>query len=253
MKLKHNPLNNKYQFGLLLIVATIAIVFFAFSHIVDDDTVGPFTSIYTIISGLSVIYLISRLVRKYKRTQSLRKAYVALLIAFSGYVGAEVIWYGLDELGYDTYPSIADFSYLIYYIFALLHIIITIDYFFKRNWSDFIYISGIIFMVMITYSFSVGYLFEESPQVFIYSGAFIFLNAGLLAVSGFTLWKIRNTKMLFPWIFITASIFLSAIVDTYYYHLEVIGEYSYRGFENTLWIISDMIMVYALAIHKRRI
>ena len=85
------------------------------------------------------------------------------------------------------------------------------------------------------------------------SMAYVVSSAILLALALVAFVVFRHSVLGVAWTMLVIGIFLYAVADVWYYYLEEIGAFSIKDPVNTLWILSNSIMIYALYKHKKTI
>ena len=209
-------------------------------------------------------FVISRL---YGGSKVFGRSYFAFGLGYFLIFLTELLYvYYYDISGQDV-PEIADYFLMTSYFLLLTHLIINIRYF-SENLSTtqkavIILTPAIIVPV---YSLLVlgnvldsDYAEAEIPygllgnvSYYYYSVILVFLSSLTMgfAIVGFSLF--RQTVLFTSWLLILVGISVSTIGDLVYHYVEILGG---NWFESvtTLWIASNMIMLYALYRHQRAI
>lgn len=255
------------SFGIkaLIIVVLVAVAHqFYIMEFPDDEEMTIATWSYTISSAAAAIaaFVVGK---RYWGSEVFGKTYIALAIAFTlGAVGDSMYvyydWY-TDEA---PYPSMADIFFLLFYVFAGYHLVKNIKYF-KKDLSWSAKISVVAVAIIITGIFALGSLFdletqridptliegEEFDYYFglLYTiGSAVIFSLALLGASVF-----RHSVIGKAWLLLAAGIFFFTVADVWYYHLELTDSYTGDHFVNTLWVLSNAAIVYALYKHQKTI
>lgn len=200
-------------------------------------------------SGIAALYVAKR----YKGSEIFGVSYAALgigfLFLFVGDTTYNYYDYILDE---DPYPSIADVFFLMYYPFVTYHLIKNIQYF-KKDLSLRSKLGVIALPLTVVAVFAVISFDEVEGHSFeFYFGLVFVLGSSLilsLAILGALIF--RQSILGTAWLLLAIGIFIFTFADVWYYYLELSEAYSSVHVTNTLWVLSNMIIVYALYKHKK--
>jgi hypothetical protein len=127
-----------------------------------------------------------------------------------------------------------------------------IGYFKKDfNLSSKLFVPGLTLAIVLIFAFISfneieGYSFDFYFGMIFVFGSSLILSLAILGVTVF-----RRSILGIAWLLLAVGIFLFTFADVWYYYLEITEEYSDSHFTNTLWITSNMIIVYALYKHKK--
>ena len=247
-----NKLNYK-AIGIIIIL-TIAYQIYISEIMLDNGELqfGSLTyGLGTLISGIFALYVASR----YRGSQVFGVTYASLGIGLLFLFAGDAIYLYYDHvLDEDPYPSIADVFFLLYYPFTAYHLIRNIGYF-KKDFSlpSKLFVPGLTLAIVLTFAFISfdeidGHSFDFYFGLIFVFGSSLILSLAILGVSVF-----RNSILGVAWLLLAVGLFLFTFADVWYYYLELVEEYSDGHFTNTLWITSNMIIVYALYKHKKTI
>jgi len=155
----------------------------------------------------------------------------------------------LDE---DPYPSIADVFFIAFYAFVAYHLIKNINYFKKDlSWTTKASVVAVAIVMIFGFAtFTMETLFDD-PTVYYMSMAYVVSSAIALALALLAGTVFRNSVLGPAWAMLVIGIFLYSVADIWYYYLEEIGAFSITDPVNSLWILSNAFMVYALYKHKK--
>jgi len=80
------------------------------------------------------------------------------------------------------------------------------------------------------------------------SFAAVILSLAILGSSVFRTSELGNV-----WLILVVGIFIFTVADVWYYYLELFGEFTYVHPTNTLWVLSFLMIIYALYKHLKTI
>lgn len=232
---------------LILFIIGITLLVYVITQVVPEEY-QYISSIFSItLAGIVSITCILLLVKRYKSSRFFL-AFLSLGVGFLGYMFAEVTWLYLDFQGIETYPSVADYFYLIFYAGAILHLIFTLRQFVTVKVS---HVLGIITLIALsTIVYSVVIMFESGDN---YTMLFILLNSALVVLALYTVIRLKRTLLSIPWVFLSIGIIIGGIFDIVYYVRETTVGYQYGDIEDSMWILSDLIIVAGLYLHRKAI
>ena len=240
----------------LIIIAAISIGYQAYisSGYVSDEEMS-FADFSYGISSLAVGIVALFVAKRYWGSPVFGKTYFALAIGFIVLFAGDLVYnYYLLVLDEDPYPSIADIFFIAFYAFTGYHLVKNIKYFKKDlSWTakiNVVIIAGV--MTVGFAAFTIETLYDD-PTVYYMSMAYVVSSAAILALAILGLTVFRHSVLGAAWIMLVIGIFLYSIADVWYYYLEEIGEFSITNPVNTLWILSNTFMIYALYKHQKTI
>jgi len=181
------------------------------------------------------------------------RAYFALGLAYFATFVAELLYvYFLDILNQEV-PIVADYFLFSFYPLLLAHLIINIRYLSEKI-SNFqkITIGLVPGILTLGYTLLVFGNPVENISYFYYSLIFVIfatLQLGFVFV-GFSLF--RKTVLFSTWLLLLVGIFVGTIGDISYHFVEIYnGDWISNA--STLWIGSNLIVLYALYKHQKSI
>jgi len=240
----------------VIVIAAIVIGYqlYASSEYVSDEEMS-FADFSYGLSSLVVGIVAIFVARRYKGSPIFGKTYLALGIGFVLlFVGDLVYNYYLLVLDEDPYPSLADIFFIAFYAFAGYHIVRNVKYFKKDlSWGSKIGVVVIAGIMIGAFGFFTIETLEYDPTVYYMSMAYVVSSAALLALALVAFVVFRHSVLGVAWTMLVIGIFLYAVADVWYYYLEEIEAFSIKDPVNTLWVLSNSIMVYALYKHKKTI
>ncbi len=241
---------------ILGLIAALAIVYLAYLSFVPLDDEGFEISDYFYSIGAFACGVVALLVSKrYWGSTVFGKAYLALAIAYFLLFVGDVAYNYIDlVLNEDPYPSPADGFFLLFPVFAIFHLVTNIRYF-KRDIDipTKVFIAAI--AVGITLSF-VYFFYEDTGETnfdFWYGTLFVAIEAPIFALAVLGAMVFRHSVLGTAWLLLAIGIFIFTLADIWYYYIEWFGMYTGNHPVNVLWILSFMVIVYALIKHQKAI
>jgi len=207
------------------------------------------------LSSLAVGITALFVAKRYRGSPVFGKTYLALGLGFVALFAGDLVYnYYLLVLDEDPYPSIADVFFIAFYAFAGYHIVKNIKYFKKDlGWDVKISVLIIAGIMIGAFGFFTIETLGYDPTVYYMSMAYVVSSAAVLALALVAFTVFRHSVLGVAWTMLVIGIFLYAIADVWYYYLEEIEAFSIKDPVNTLWVLSNAIMVYALYKHKKTI
>lgn len=237
----------------LVIIALISIVYhFAVDQFVDENEMS-FADFSYGISSLAVGITGLFVAKRYRGSPVFGKTYLSLAIGFLFlFVGDLVYNYYLLVLDEDPYPSIADVFFIAFYAFAGYHLIKNTQYFKKGlSWGSKLGVVAISALMIGAFGlFTIETLYDD-PTIYYMSMAYVVSSAIILALAILAFTVFRHSILGIAWALLVIGIFLYSVADVWYYYLEETEQFTIKDPVNTLWVLSNSIMVYALYKHKK--
>jgi hypothetical protein len=192
--------------------------------------------------------------RRYWGSEVFGKAYFALGMAYLMIFIAEIIWhYYLVVLQEDPYPSIADIFFFAFFPFAIYHLVKNSLYFKRRlDISTKILLTVIPIVIVSVYAYLV---FESGGLTSDFYIGLIFV-AGISVTLSFAILGalvFRYSILGTVWLLLVLGIMINNVGDVWYYYLEIFGQYTETHVVNSMWIVSYMVVAYALYKHRKTI
>ncbi len=238
------------------LIATLAIVYLVYLTFLptDDEAIeitDYFYSIGAFACGVSAL-LVSK---RYWGSTVFGKAYLALAIAYFLLFAGDVAYNYIDlVLNEDPYPSPADGFFLLFPAFAIFHLVTNIRYF-KRdiNIQTKVFIAAIAVGITLSFAFFFYEDTEEANFDFWYGTLFVAIEAPIFALAVLGAMVFRHSVLGTAWLLLAIGIFIFTLADIWYYYIEWFGMYTGNHPVNVLWILSFMVIVYALIKHQKAI
>ena len=245
-------MNLSYKIPLLIFGITVA--FFAIVEISNIFESSILTRIAIVVSPLAVSICCFIISKMYNHSKIFGKSYFLLGMGFfSVFIGEIVFFHFVDSLGYEEYAILGEFLIFVSYPLMMAHITINIRYFTEKlkKYQKFLLIS-IPLVIILGYSAVTSITIVDTEEFYYY---LIFVSASSivlgLAVVAFTLF--RQTVLISAWFVLLIGIIIGTIGDILYNYAYTLGIYSFSDFSNILWIVSPLIIIYALYRHQKSI
>ena len=240
----------------IIIIAILAIVYQIYISEFVDEEETTFADFSYGISSLAVGITALFVAKRYKGSPVFGKTYLALGIGFILlFVGDSIVYnYYLYVLEEDPYPSIADAFFIAFYFFTGYHLIKNIKYFKKdlgigaKVGVPVLALAMVAVFAMFTYE-----TLADDPTVYFMGLLYVVASAATLSLAILGLTVFRHSVLGIAWTMLVIGIFLYGIADAWYYYLEELEIFSITHPVNTLWLLSNIFMVYALYKHKKTI
>jgi len=231
----------------------IAIIFIVHYLIIQFDFEGRelFVNV-TLMASISItIYVLIVMIKNYRGAKGMVTAFAFLLISYIFYLFGEVSWFTYESiLDLYPYPSIADVGFFFYFVFTGIFLVSIIRCFKTIQWHD-IGIITIIVSVIMGFYLTLSLDAQADPEDILFGFIFLISSATVFGISFIALVKFRLMLFGVTWFIIFASMLITTVADIFYYTVENTGVYTYDHVINTMWIVSDAVLVYALLIHRR--
>jgi len=246
-----SPINSKILF-LIAVLAVAHLIFITYSEETDELQFGDITyGLSALASGIMALIVAKR----YWGSEIFGRAYFALGIAFLFLFSGDLIYnYYVYALNQDPYPSIADLFFLAFPVFAMLHLVTNIKYF-KRNIGIPAKVLTVTIAAVITLVYAYFSLQDLGDTNFDFYFGILFVATSSLILSHAILGAsiFRQSVLGTTWLLLAIGIFIFTVADVWYYYLELFDAYSYNHPTNTLWVLANMVIIYALYNHRRAI
>jgi hypothetical protein len=194
--------------------------------------------------------------QRYWGSEVFGKAYLALGMAYLMLFTGEIVWsYYTLVLQEDPYPSIADIFFFAFYPFVIYHLVKNSLYFKRRlDISTKIWLTMIPIAIVSAYSYLAfetnnnGFTFDFYYGSIFVAGISVTLSFAILGALVFR-YSILGTV----WLLLVLGIMITSVADVWYYYLEIFEQYDEKHVVNSMWIVSYMIVAYALYKHRKTI
>lgn len=250
----HSMSESRIGYKPLAIIIILAISYQIYlSEIMEDNDELEFGDITyglsALVSGIIALYVAKR----YRGSEVFGGTYAALGVGFLFLFAGDTTYNYYDHiLNEDPYPSLADVFFLLFYPFVVYHLIKNIVYFKKDLRSGpklgvaTLTLTVVAIFAFISFDEIEGHSFEFYFGLIFVLGSSLILSLAILGASIF-----RQSILGTAWLLLAIGIFLFTFADVWYYYLELTEEYSSSNFINTLWVLSNMLIVYALYKHRK--
>jgi hypothetical protein len=237
------------------VIAISIILFLSVLHFwvtqIDFEEKPLFINLTLISSITMTLFTLVVIFKKYDGARNIRISYLFLFFAYLAYLSGELLWFVYENvLETYPYPGLSDVGFMYYFIFESIFLIATIRCF--NTLTRYNIGTVLIIMSIITSVYIVLMIDGETETFDVFFGlAFVLAASSVMGFSVIALTKLRKTSISLAWKLIFISFLITTVADVWYYILENIGVYTYNHIMNTLWITSDMVLVYALILHRR--
>jgi hypothetical protein len=247
---------SRVSFKAIIIIAVLAIGYQIYiSGFVDEDETS-FADFSYGISSLAVGITGLFVAKRYWGSPIFGKTYLALSIGFILlFVGDSIVYnYYLYILDEDPYPSLADAFFIAFYFFTGYHLVKNIKYF-KKDLGAGSKIGVPVLAIAMIAAFGLFTIetLADDPLVYYMGILYVVASAAILSLAILGATVFRNSVLGIAWFMLVIGIFLYSFADVWYYYLEEIEEFSIIHPVNTLWLLSNIFMVYSLYKHKKTI
>ena len=242
--------NWKFHVFIISIIVIFAVGNHHFTQ-TDFDEKAVYVNMSLIVSGGITIAILAVITKRYHGDKIVRMSFLFLLFSYIAYLFGEVAWFVFETiLGIYPYPSVADVGYLNYFILSVIFVITITRRYATIGIHDVGYVILIISIITTTYLFiSLG---EESEMYLVILGMpFVLSCSAMFAFSLVALYKLRHTSIGTVWIILFMSMTVTTVADIWYYTAENLGQYTYSHIMNTMWIVSDALLIYALLLYRK--
>lgn len=253
-----NKITSSFNFKVLLIIAIAVISFHIFiNYFIKPNDGDVIISVFSFLNPLSVSIAGFIVAFRYKNSKTFGKAYLAIGFAYFSIFLGEVIYLSYDLLfGIDPYPSIADMFFFAQYPLLMIHLVLNIRFFTPSLGKI-----PKIWLILLPITFLVTYFWLSINQMdeiildfdFYYGIIFVIASSLTLAFAIFGASIFREGIIGKAWLLLVFGILFNTIGDTWYYHLELIGEYNLKHIVNLFWYAGYWVMIYALYKHNKDI
>ena len=249
--------NIQFPYKIPLVIFGVMIVFHIFL-----ESQSPTNELYLVIGVLLIAislavsiscFVVSRI---YGYSRIFGISYLILGVGyFFSFLGELSFVYYVDILHQESSPILGDVSFLIHYALILSHLIINIRYF---AISLFSYQKILILLISAAIILSYFYLIFDTGEIDFsqlpYSLIVISLSSLTVsfAVVGITLFK--KSTLGIAWFLLLIGLFSGTIGDIANYYLVALGDFdTLSNYSATLWITSNVVIIYALYRHQKTV
>lgn len=253
--------NSSSSRGIYIILGLIAVGIISF-HLTVNLLIEPENSEKIVIfmsSGMPIVVFIASviMVKKYKISGLVADAYIFLGLAYLCLGVGDIIWNILDYNGLETYPSIADIVfYLAYPMLIIFHLKnmkkFTPDIFTKRaSKKQIISLVTITATLILIYTVLSLSTIDEINFDFWYGLIFVTTGSVIFSMTLHVSWIVRKGEIGKIWKLIMLGVFLYTFGDIWYYHSELLEEFTMFHPVNMMFYSSYFVIIYAFIQHKK--
>ncbi|GBF24494.1 hypothetical protein MnTg01_00833 [archaeon MnTg01] len=248
-------MSSRINFKVLGIIFALTIAYQISLYQVDPEEFNVPEALY--LAGILGCAVFSFMVfKKYRGSEVFSKAYLFLALAFVSWFIGDVGYVYYDHvLQLDPYPNPFDVGFAASYLFASLHLLLNIRYF-RPQWNIGmkILLVALPIAMLVTYSLIASAVWGDYDELsfdIIYGnlfavGATIELSLAILGAIVF-----RRSILKEVWLLLVIGIFIWTIGDVWYAFAEVFETFDNTHPTNTLWVLSFMVVMYALYKHRK--
>ena len=189
--------------------------------------------------------------RRYSGTLVYSKAYIIFGVAFLLMFFAELTYFVYEQiLDLDPYPSIADVFFFVFYPLIITYLIINLRFFAPKISKSGLFLI-IVMPIIVTLIYIYLTILDFGSFDFYYGIIFITAASVTLGLAIHTAKIFKGGLIGTAWLILVVGIILNLFGDTWYYYIEVIGEYSLADPVNLCWYSAYLLILYALYKHKK--
>ena len=247
--------SNSINYKVLGIIAVLTIAYQISLYQVDPEEFNVPEIIY--LSGILVSAGFSFIVSKrYQGSKVFSKAYLFLGLAFVGWFIGDLGYVYYDHvLEQDPYPNPFDVGFAASYVFASLHLLLNTRYF-KPQWNKGMKTVLVVLpcVMIISYTLFAAAewgIYEELSFDIFYGNIFAVGSSIVLALSILGAVVFRQSVLKEVWLLLVIGIFIWTVADVWYAFAEVFETFDNTHPTNTLWMLTFMIVIYALHKHRK--
>lgn len=247
-----SPLNKKILIGIGIAVVLFHIVISFFTEVETADNIVLIFSIITPLSASIIGFIVAF---RYAGAKIFQKAYLSLAAGYFAIFLGEITYLIYDHYypELDPYPSIADVFFFVQYPMILTHLLLNIRFFsLKLNKISKIWIAVFPIMVFGIFATLSGFGTDDfEPNFdFYYGTVFVYLSSLTLSVAVIGAIIFKGGVIGKAWLLLLVGILFNTIGDTWYYNLEIFGQYDLIHPVNLFWYAGYLVVIYALIKHK---
>lgn len=247
-------IGSRINFKVIALIIALALAYHYYIYSVEEDPgVLEFSDLSYGLGALACGVISIIISRRYKGSAIFSKTYFVLGIGFLAlFIGDQVFNYYEIVLDDYSYPSMADFLFLIFHPLAAYHLIVNIRYFMKKIDLSTIVgqitfpISIIFVYAFLSFDASEGFNLEYYVSLYYVISSSVILSLSMLGFSVF-----QKSVLGVAWLLLTIGIFGIMMADDWYYYIELNESYDGNHPVNTIWVLGFMTIFYALYKHKQ--
>ena len=248
--------NLKAKIDVKILIAILAgvILFQIYLNSLEDEEQAEISIITVSLSSqMGVGFAALIVARKYRGTRVFGRAYLSLAVAFFSVAIGEIIYnVYLFVFEIDPFPSIADIFFFLLYPFALLHLLININFFkIKTDFKSISWMTLLTLSIVFAYSYFAYDAIEAFDIDFFYGIIFISGASIITSVGIYGAITVRKIPLGKSWMLLVGGILLGTIGDIWYQYLEILGGYDTDHIVNLFWYSSYFVIIYSLYKHYK--
>ncbi len=236
---------------LVAIVGTVILFQVYLECFVPESILDDFISFILIPSSFLTGFA-SFWVAKKHGTSKFAVAFYSLGFGFFSVCIAEILYYHFDMIGINPYPSIADLFYVLLYPFAMIHLLININFYQEKGTlRSKIGVTSFAVLMVLVYT-CLSFLYTDMFSIdFFYGLIFVIGAASITSVGIYGVIVVRKIPLGRSWFVLVAGLVTGTMADMWYYGLELVDAYTLDHIVNLFWYASYLILIYALYKHSK--
>ena len=248
-------LSSPINYKVLVVIAVLTIAYQISLYQVDPEEFNVPEIIYLsgILASAGFSFMVSK---RYQGSAIFSKAYLFLGLAFIGWFIGDFGYVYYDHvLDLDPYPNPFDIGFAASYVFSALHLLLNTRYF-RPEWNKGMKILLVAIPVVTIIAYSAfaaaewGDYEELSFDIF-YGNIFAGGASAVLALAILGAIVFRQSILKEVWLLLVIGIFIWTVADVWYAFAEVFETFDNTHPTNTLWMLTFMIVIYALYKHRK--
>jgi len=249
--------SSSINYKVLGIIAVIAIAYQISLYQVDPEEFNVPEILYLagILACAGFSFMVSK---RYRGSAVFTKAYLFLGLAFVGWFIGDLGYVYYDHvLDLDPYPNPFDVGFAASYVFASLHLLLNIRYF-RPKWNKGMKTVVVVLPIVMVFAYTLFAaaewgIYEELSFDIFYGNIFAVGSSVVLALAILGVVVFRQSILKEVWLLLVIGIFIWTIADVWYAFAEVFETFDNTHPTNTLWMLTFMIVMYALYLHRKAV
>jgi len=236
---------------IVVIVGTVILFQIYLECFISESDLPDFIGLI-LIPGSFLPGFASFWVAKKHGTSKFAVAFYSLGLGFFSIWIAELLYYYFDVIGIDPYPSIADLFYVLLYPFAMIHLLININFYQEKGTlKSKIGITSFAVLMVLVYTW-LSFLYTDMLSIDFYYGLiFVIGAASITSVGIYGAVVVRKIPLGRSWFVLVAGLVVGTMADMWYHGLELVDAYTLDHIVNLFWYASYLIIIYALYKHYK--
>jgi hypothetical protein len=247
--------SSSINYKVLGIIAVLTIAYQISLYQVDPEEFNVSEILYLagILACAGFSFMVSK---RYQGSAVFTKAYLFLGLAFVGWFIGDLGYVYYDHvLDLDPYPNPFDVGFAASYVFASLHLLLNIRYF-RPKWNKGMKTVLVVLPIVMVFAYTLFAaaewgIYEELSFDIFYGNIFAVGSSVVLALAILGAVVFRQSILKEVWLLLVIGIFIWTIADVWYAFAEVFETFDNTHPTNTLWMLTFMLVMYALYLHRK--